>query len=47
MPGLILLRKRNANDRPLQGAKIVGCTHVTAQSAVSTLCIRALTLGQI
>ena len=34
MPGLILLRKRNANDRPLEGAKIVGCTHVTAQSAV-------------
>lgn len=41
MPGLILLRKRNANDRPLEGAKIVGCTHVTAQSAVSynPLCI--------
>jgi hypothetical protein len=36
MPGLILLRKRNANDRPLEGAKIVGCTHVTAQSSVST-----------
>ena len=35
MPGLILLRKRNANDRPLEGAKIVGCTHVTAKSAVS------------
>ena len=34
MPGLILLRKRNAKDRPLEGAKIVGCTHVTAQSAV-------------
>ncbi|CAB3989325.1 adenosylhomocysteinase 3 isoform X2 [Paramuricea clavata] len=41
MPGLILLRKRNANDRPLEGAKIVGCTHVTAQSAVliESLCM--------
>ncbi|XP_020600749.1 putative adenosylhomocysteinase 3 isoform X2 [Orbicella faveolata] len=37
MPGLMLLRKRNCTDKPLEGAKIVGCTHVTAQAAVSTL----------
>ena len=37
MPGLMLLRKRNCTDKPLEGAKIVGCTHVTAQAAVSKL----------
>lgn len=36
MPGLMLLRKRNCTDKPLEGAKIVGCTHVTAQAAVSS-----------
>lgn len=35
MPGLIALRKRAQGDKPLQGAKIVGCTHITAQTAVS------------
>lgn len=35
MPGLMLLRKRNCTDKPLEGAKIVACTHVTAQAAVS------------
>lgn len=39
MPGLMLLRKRNCTDKPLEGAKIVGCTHVTAQAAVSIFCI--------
>jgi S-adenosylhomocysteine hydrolase len=37
MPGLMLLRKRNCTDKPLEGAKIVACTHVTAQAAVSIL----------
>ena len=37
MPGLMLLRKRNCTDKPLEGAKIVGCTHVTAQAAVSKI----------
>ncbi len=36
MPGLMLLRKRNMNEKPLEGAKIVGCTHITAQAAVSS-----------
>lgn len=35
MPGLIALRKRAEADKPLVGAKIAGCTHITAQTAVS------------
>ncbi|XP_076448238.1 putative adenosylhomocysteinase 3 [Babylonia areolata] len=34
MPGLMALRKRAEGDKPLQGAKIIGCTHITAQTAV-------------
>ena len=34
MPGLIALRRRAESDKPLQGAKVVGCTHITAQTAV-------------
>jgi S-adenosylhomocysteine hydrolase len=34
MPGLMALRRRAESDKPLQGAKIVGCTHITAQTAV-------------
>lgn len=34
MPGIMALRKRAAEDKPLRGAKIVGCTHVNAQTAV-------------
>jgi adenosylhomocysteinase len=34
MPGIMNLRKRAASDKPLLGAKIAGCTHVTAQTAV-------------
>ena len=37
MPGLMALRKRAESDKPpLQGAKIIGCTHITAQTAVSS-----------
>jgi adenosylhomocysteinase len=36
MPGLMALRRRAESDKPLQGAKIVGCTHMTAQTAVRT-----------
>ena len=35
MPGIMALRKRAADDKPLKGAKIVGCTHINAQTAVS------------
>lgn len=34
MPGIMTLRKRAADDKPLKEAKIVGCTHVNAQTAV-------------
>ncbi|XP_076062079.1 adenosylhomocysteinase-like 1 isoform X5 [Oratosquilla oratoria] len=34
MPGIMALRKRAADDKPLKGAKIVGCTHINAQTAV-------------
>lgn len=34
MPGVMALRRRAADDRPLKGAKIVGCTHINAQTAV-------------
>ncbi|KAE8623537.1 hypothetical protein XENTR_v10005645 [Xenopus tropicalis] len=40
MMALISLRKRAQGEKPLLGAKIVGCTHITAQTGVliETLC---------
>lgn len=37
MSALISLRKRAQGEKPLAGANIVGCTHITAQTAVSVL----------
>ncbi|ENJ6555564.1 adenosylhomocysteinase, partial [Acinetobacter baumannii] len=34
MPALIGLRKRYAASKPLAGAKILGCIHMTIQTAV-------------
>ena len=34
MPVLIALKKRAQEDKPLKGAKITVCTHITAQTAV-------------
>ena len=34
MPGLIALRKEYKGKKPLQGAKILGCLHMTIQTAV-------------
>lgn len=34
MPGIMALRKRASDDKPLKSAKIVGCTHINAQTAV-------------
>lgn len=34
MPGIMALRKKAKDDKPLRGAKIVGCTHINAQTAV-------------
>ena len=34
MPGLMRLRKMFGATKPLKGAKIAGCMHMTAQTAV-------------
>ena len=34
MPGLMALRKKYTNEKPLAGARIVGCLHMTIQTAV-------------
>lgn len=34
MSGILALRQKAQADKPLKGAKIVGCTHINAQSAV-------------
>jgi len=34
MPALMKLRERYAAEKPLEGAKILGCIHMTIQTAV-------------
>ena len=34
MPGLMALREEYANEKPLNGANIIGCLHMTIQTAV-------------
>ena len=34
MPGLMALRERYADEKPLKGARIAGCLHMTVQTAV-------------
>ena len=34
MPGLMALRKEYSNKKPLKGARILGCLHMTIQTAV-------------
>ena len=34
MPGLVELRRKHGDTRPLQGARITGCLHMTIQTAV-------------
>ena len=34
MPGLIALREEYKNEKPLLGANIIGCLHMTIQTAV-------------
>lgn len=34
MPGLMALRKRYGSEKPLKGARIAGCLHMTIQTAV-------------
>uniref|UniRef100_A0A8K9X091 S-adenosyl-L-homocysteine hydrolase NAD binding domain-containing protein n=1 Tax=Oncorhynchus mykiss TaxID=8022 RepID=A0A8K9X091_ONCMY len=42
MPALMALRKRAQGEKPLAGAKVVGCTHITAQTAVLMETLSAL-----
>lgn len=34
MPGLMALRKKYGSTKPLKGARIAGCIHMTVQTAV-------------
>ena len=34
MPALMALREKYLSERPLKGAKILGCIHMTIQTAV-------------
>ena len=34
MPGLMAIREEYAGSKPLEGARIVGCLHMTIQTAV-------------
>jgi adenosylhomocysteinase len=42
MPGLMALRAEFGKDKPLQGARIVGCLHMTIQTAVLIETLTAL-----
>jgi adenosylhomocysteinase len=42
MPALMALRKKYADDQPLAGAKIIGCIHMTIQTAVLMETLMAL-----
>ncbi|KAM9815235.1 S-adenosylhomocysteine hydrolase-like protein 1 isoform 1-T1 [Syngnathus typhle] len=42
MPALMVLRKKVGSEKPLAGAKVVGCTHITAQTAVLIETLSAL-----
>ena len=34
MPGLMMMRQRYGQTKPLKGARIAGCLHMTIQTAV-------------
>lgn len=34
MPGIMALRESAKDDQPLKGARVMGCTHINAQTAV-------------
>jgi len=42
MPALMALRRRYAEQQPLAGAKIIGCIHMTVQTAVLIRTLRSL-----
>merc|ERR1719288_274954 len=42
MPGIMALRHKAKEDKPLKGAKVVVCTHINAQTAVLVETLRGL-----
>ncbi len=42
MPGLMALRRKYGSEKPLSGARIAGCLHMTIQTAVLIETLRAL-----
>ncbi|XP_024138527.1 S-adenosylhomocysteine hydrolase-like protein 1 isoform X3 [Oryzias melastigma] len=42
MSALMILRKKTGGEKPLAGANVVGCTHITAQTAVLIETLAAL-----
>ena len=42
MPGLMALREKYGKDKPLKGARIAGCIHMTIQTAVLIETLTAL-----
>ena len=42
MPGLMALRDEYGNERPLAGARVTGCLHMTIQTAVLIETLTAL-----
>src|SRR5512145_2159259 len=42
MPGLMALRRKYGAEKPLQGARIAGCLHMTIQTAVLIETLREL-----
>lgn len=42
MPGLMVMRKKYGPQKPLKGARIAGCLHMTVQTAVLIETLREL-----
>src|SRR6516225_820294 len=42
MPGLMAIREEFGKDKPLKGARIAGCLHMTIQTAVLIETLKAL-----
>ena len=45
MPGLMALREEYGSDKPLAGARVTGCLHMTIQTAVLIETLTALGAG--
>ncbi len=42
MPGLMMMRKLYGESKPLKGARVAGCLHMTVQTAVLIETLTAL-----